>query len=361
MAIGLPSSPYTLWQETLKRLGQSSGTVLLLGASDTGKTTFARLLLNRWAAMDRCPAYLDADIGQSEVGPPGTIGMAYVTKPLETFADLAPEGLAFVGTTTPMGHLLEIVTGVKRLAERAQGRPQVVDTGGFIQGPAAQRLIVALGVLLQPAHIVGLQRGGELEPILRLLRGARWELHTPGVPEVIGRKTPLFRAQRRSLRFAAYFYEATLQTYSFRKVPLLGTWLGSGTPLPAHLLRFVRSTLATETRVFYAETFAGRLCLMTDKVLPAHSPGISVIQRQLRVGGVVMTRAPRLKHLLVGLEEAEGQLLGMGLLETIDFRRGELGILSPIKIPSAVERIRFGRFRVTPEGRELGLLHWEEM
>ncbi|CEK18544.1 Clp1/GlmU family protein [Chthonomonas calidirosea] len=359
--MAVPSTSYALWQETLEYLSRSDGTVLLLGASDTGKTTFARLLLNRWAVMGRTSAFLDADIGQSEVGPPGTIGMAYVTKPLETFAALVPEGLAFVGTTMPMGNLLEIVTGVKRLAERAQGHPQVVDTGGFIQGAGAQRLAVALAVLLQPAHIVGLQRAGELEPILRLLRGAHWEVHTPGVPEEIGRKTPFFRAQRRSLRFAAYFYEATLQTYSFRKVPLLGTWLGCGTPLPAHLLRFVRSTLETETRVFYAETFAGRLCLMTDKVLPPHSPGISVIQRQLRVGGVVMTRAPRLKHLLIGLEEAEGQLLGMGLLEAIDFRRGELGILSPVKVPSAVERIRFGRFRVTPEGKELGLLRGEEI
>lgn len=345
---------YEEWQEVLRALTAQPGVVLLVGASDTGKTTFARLLLNCWLQEQSPVAVLDADLGQSEIGPPACVGLAHASAPVQSLAELSPLALAFVGNKAPVGSLLELVTGVKRLAMRAGQAPLIVDTGGFIQGAAAQRLFTALLELLRPQHIVGLQRAGELEPILRLARGGRWLLHTPPVTKVIAKKAPVFRSQRRAMRFAAYFSEATLHTYTFRQMPLIGTWLGSGTPLPAHLLRFVRTTLASEMRVFYAEMVGHRLCLMADRILPPSSPGIALVKQQLRAQSVVMTPAPHLKHLLLGLEDAEGELLAMGLLEALDFRRGLLGVLSPLRATGAPQRIRLGRLRVSPEGKDLG-------
>ena len=66
--------------------------------------------------------------------------------------------------------------------------------------------------------------------------------------------------------------------------------------------------------------------------------------------GVTLTVAPRLKHLLLGLEGGNGKLLGLGILEAIDFRRRDLGVLTPCRAPAAARIIRAGQ-PARPAGR----------
>ncbi|MCX6382708.1 MAG: hypothetical protein NT023_25055 [Armatimonadetes bacterium] len=48
--------------------------------------------------------------------------------------------------------------------------------------------------------------------------------------------------------------------------------------------------------------------------------------------------------------------MGLGLLETLDFRRRQFGVLTPIRSPSVVRAVRFGGLRVLPDGTDLGSL-----
>src|SRR5882724_8235066 len=54
----------------------AGGVALLVGATDRGKTTFAAMAAAILAGELSKVAVVDADIGQSEIGPPGTVGMA---------------------------------------------------------------------------------------------------------------------------------------------------------------------------------------------------------------------------------------------------------------------------------------------
>lgn len=349
--------PYAPWDSTLDAIVQTGGTTLVLGGIDVGKTTFTRLLTNRAAEAGRRVAIIDADIGQSEIGPPACVGLGFTELPVESLSDLTAHALAFVGGISPQYYLPEHLAAVRRLADQVSDSLLIVDTCGYLHGAGARRLHQLTFDLLWPAHIVGLQRAGELEPILvPMRRRERVQLHLPPIPTVIAKKPPAFRAQRRAMRFAAHFQNAQTHTYSFEAVALTGTWMGSGTPLAPHLLTFLNQTLGALTRVYYAELCDRHLGLMVSRPVAPNAREVGLALEPLGAREVSISLAPRLKHLLIGLESANGKLLGLGLLEALDFRRRTLGILTPIRAPGAACILRFGSVRIGPDGSELGTI-----
>jgi polynucleotide 5'-hydroxyl-kinase GRC3/NOL9 len=359
----MESPPYAEWEEPLSILAHGPGTTLLLGGTDVGKTTFVRLLVNRLVENKQRIAVIDADVGQSEIGPPACVGLAFAASPILALSDLSPHSLGFVGNTTPHGHALEYLTAVQRLAALADAEGNlIVDTPGYIHGAGGRRLHQATFDMLSPRHVVALQRGEELQHIIApFRRRSECRVHTPAIPAVIGKKPPAYRAQRRVMRFASYFDHAKSHTYSFDDVAFVGTWMGGGTPLPAHVLEFVRQTLGKYARVYYGELSDRHLGLMTDRPLPPHLTALGVIQRELKTQALSVTVAPRLKHLLIGLESANGRMLGLGVLEALDFRRRTLGIVSPVRAPAAACILRFGLLRVQPDGTEVGTLKHNDL
>jgi len=348
---------YSEWEAALREIVEAGGTTMVIGGIDVGKTTFTRLLVNRAIAAGRRVAVLDADPGQSEIGPPSCVGLAFTEKPIAGVSELTPQALAFIGSMSPAGRLPEHITAVRRLADLAGDRMLIVDTCGYIHGAGARRLIQNEAYLLGPAHVVALQRGEELGGILPPLRrynGCR--IHTPAIPDAIGRKPPSLRTQRRAMRFAAYFREAQLAQFAFTSVAFTGTWLGGGTPVAAHILRFLNETLDAHSRIYHAETSGRHLGLMAHQPIAVNSPEMGIALQQLKMREVSVTVAPKLKHLLVGMEASNGKLLGLGILATLDFRRGTIGLLTPVRTPDAACILHFGIHRIAPDGSDAGAL-----
>jgi polynucleotide 5'-kinase involved in rRNA processing len=173
---------------------------------------------------------------------------------------------------------------------------------------------------------------------------------------VISRKPPTFRTQRRTMRFAAHFQDAHEHTYTLDDVTLVGTWLGGGTPVAAHLIKFLNQTLRPYARVYHAEVSDRHLGIMVSHPIPHHAPELGMAQEQWKAQALSVTVAPRLKHLVLGLEASNGKMLGLGLLEAIDFRRRTLGVLTPVRAPAAARILRCGSLCLRPDGTEVGTL-----
>jgi polynucleotide 5'-hydroxyl-kinase GRC3/NOL9 len=356
------SEEYADWQATIDAICASGGTTLILGEGDVGKTTFARLLVNALTERHGRVAYLDGDIGQSEVGPPTCVGLGFASAPVLALSDLPPHALAFVGSTSPIGLFMEHLSAIRKLADQADGCPLVVDTCGYTQGSNARKLQQHTFDLMNPAHLIALQRREELTPLFApLTRRTSCHVNTPPIPKVIGVKPPKFRQQRRVMRFASYFADAKLHTYAMEDVGILGTWLNTGTPVAAHLHKFLAQTLEPFGKMYYAELSGRHLGIMTSQPIPPQSPALALAQEPFRAQSVSITVAPRLRHLVIGLEDATGKLLGLGTLEALDFRRRTLGIMTPVRAPAAACILRFGLLRVQPDGTELGVLKASEL
>jgi polynucleotide 5'-hydroxyl-kinase GRC3/NOL9 len=169
------------------------------------------MLLRAGVDAGRPSAFVDADVGQKTVGPPATISL----KAVRSVGDLEPDALAtadalsFVGSTSPQGHLLPVVTGVVALAQRARDGGSdlvVVDSGGLVSGISGQILKYHKVEMLRPDLVVGLQRGEELQPLLGVIqRFFSTEVVSLGVhPDVMPTSVEQ-RAENREAAMRRYF------------------------------------------------------------------------------------------------------------------------------------------------------------
>ena len=262
-------------------------TVVLIGGLDTGKSTLSRALLGAAVEAGRPAAFIDADLGQKTVGPPATVSSKAIRGPV----DLEPEALAeadelwFVGSTSPEGHLLQVVTAVANLFRRAKDGGAdfvVVDSSGLVSGIYGQILKYHKVEMLRPDLVVGLQRGEELLPLLGVIqRFFDTEVVPLGVHPDVVPTTVEQRAENRERAMAAYF---SGELHRFRVKPTV--------------------------------------------FMPALPPLFELAQ---------------LDHLLVGLSDGAGGYLGLGYLELVP---GEdaLRLISPVA--EGPKALRLGSVRL---------------
>jgi polynucleotide 5'-hydroxyl-kinase GRC3/NOL9 len=206
----------------VERAVRDKRTVILVGGLDSGKSTLALTLLRAAIEAGRPSAFVDADVGQKTVGPPATVTMKLV----RSAADLEPDALAvadalsFVGSTSPQGHLLPVVTGVASLHAKAREAGAdfvVVDTSGLVSGIHGQLLKYHKLELLRPDLVVGLQRGEEVLPLLGVIqRFFATEVVPLGIHPAVVPTTVEQRADKRERAMRRYF---SGETHRFRVKP----------------------------------------------------------------------------------------------------------------------------------------------
>jgi polynucleotide 5'-hydroxyl-kinase GRC3/NOL9 len=163
------------YQAVIDRVVSTAGVVVLIGGLDTGKSSFGRAIVRAAVGAGRRSAYVDADLGNKTVGPPGCVTLRMIETPddVEPEALSTPDAMYFVGSTSPQGQLLPLVTGTGLLLARAQDDGAdfvVVDTNGLVSGVYGQILKFHKIELLRPDVVIGLNRGEELDPILGIVQ-----------------------------------------------------------------------------------------------------------------------------------------------------------------------------------------------
>ncbi len=186
-------------------------TAMFVGGLDSGKSTLARATAAYALRLGRSVAYLDADVSQKTVGPPCTVGLKHVRSPDDLTLDRLAEAdaLGFVGSTSAQYHLLPLVGALGRLRDRAHAEGAdlvVVDTGGMVSGIWGQLVKYYKVDTLEPDAVLGLQRGGELEPVLGVIqRFFGTEILTAGVHESVELSSVEERMEQRERAMGRYF------------------------------------------------------------------------------------------------------------------------------------------------------------
>jgi len=202
------------------------GTVMIIGASDTAKSTLARYLYQELCRHGCRTAYLDADMGQSTLGLPTTLNMALSSEPGDDrFPPQGLQTLFFTGSLTPRGHMLPAIIGAYRLQQKALGagaRTVLVDTTGLVDSAQGGKALKQWKIeLLVPGTVIALQQGDELEPILWPLRreGRVRCIEIEVSPHIVPRSRET-RIAHRTARLAQYLQAAQVQRISLRHTPV---------------------------------------------------------------------------------------------------------------------------------------------
>lgn len=278
-----------------KILASETCVIMLIGGSDTGKTTLVERIAD-WLARSGTVAVVDADMGQSHVGPPTTIGWGLVKGGFPGWDAIEAEGFYFVGATSPYRNLLPTVVGAKLMcdAAKASGRFVIVDTTGLATGKLGCVLKWSKIDAIQPDVVLAIQRSDELEPILVPYSHAKSPtLVRMRPPEAVGSKTVDQRTAHRELMFARYFENSDVTELSGDRVSV--RW--------------------------------------TDTV---PSPVL-----QNLVDG------------LVSLRDAEGRDIALGIIVEIDVRRNLFLVRTPLSGGDDVRTMVVGDLRTSPDGKQL--------
>ncbi|MBN2391591.1 MAG: hypothetical protein JXR84_12775 [Anaerolineae bacterium] len=201
--------------------------ILIFGASDSGKSTFAHYLYGRLTAQYDKVAFIDADIGQSSFSMPTTIA-AGVSQGLgdQRFPPGGTRRMCFVGNNTPVGAMPSVLMGLyrmKRFVLREKAGAVLIDTSGLIDPlHGGTDLKWAKVELFRPCTVVALARAQELKPLLSPLR------HLPGVNlvelsvcDAVRLRTPETRKAYRAACYRAYFASTQRLPLAYRQLAVL--------------------------------------------------------------------------------------------------------------------------------------------
>jgi polynucleotide 5'-hydroxyl-kinase GRC3/NOL9 len=357
---GLRSEQETLpeWERAAEAVFARPGVVVLLGASDSGKTTLARILTESWRAAGRTVALVDADIGQSSVGPPTTIGLAMFppSDPRTPYASALT--LQFVGSTSPPGHFLPLILGTQRLVQVAIAHGAeilLVDTTGLILGSVAASLKWHKLRALKPRHVLALQRADELEPILRLIEGQTGrEIHRLPVSARVVRRSHAARRAFREERFREYFASANRHDLEWKNVRFTRLWLSTGRRLGRDDLAHLGASL--QTMPLHAEALGDEGLVFVRG--PFSRAALYQVRNALQVSDVLVIDVEHLRGTLLGLHDRDGEFVGLGILQDFDPESERLRVLTPLPDPVRIASVAFGSLRLEANGEELGYSPW---
>ncbi|MGC9443992.1 MAG: Clp1/GlmU family protein [Candidatus Methanospirareceae archaeon] len=190
--------------------------LFVLGAVDVGKTYTVTALANRFYEQQLRVAVVDADVGQSDIGPPCCIGMGLVEWTLHRLSDVPLRGLYFVGDTTPSRCTSECVQGTVAAVRKATAlgaEVVIVDSTGWVEGEAAMAFKLQEIAAIHQVLVLAIEREDELDRILMRLT---YPVLRVCSSEHVRTRT---REERRALRehvYTAYFETARSRVFELR-------------------------------------------------------------------------------------------------------------------------------------------------
>ncbi len=338
--------PLPEWQALLDHAIARPGAVLVLGGTDTGKSTLCRWLLVALAEAGRPGLLLDADVGQSASGLPGSVCLSRV----HSDGGVTRHAAVFVGSTTPHGHVLPHLAAVVLAAKAASGAERiVVDTTGFVHGPEAWQLKLRKAQVIGPTIVAGVQTDGDVEHLLAPLEGAKGvEVVRLPVSPAVARRSPEQRKAYREGCFRTALAGAGEARFLPRQARLRGMGLGAGRPIEGGELETLSLRLGCE--VWYAEASREALVVATQGVICVTDLGQA--REEVRAAACITVDVLSLRNRLVGLVDAGGYLAAIGVLERVE-RGGEAVVRARVPAGADVRWIDLGALRLSPAGEEL--------
>ncbi len=345
----IPSSWNDAVEEALAR--EPPTRLLILGGVDVGKTSLCTFIANRALKAGRSVGIIDADVGQSDIGPPCTIGFARVREPTWDLSTLEAEHVFFLGDKTPSHLVGRALRGIKtalEAAERSGVDFLVVNTDGWISGPDAAEYKKAVASIVEPHLILALRRARELDTILRQLEG--WETRLLDISPFVKERDREVRRELRALGYRRYLSGAKVIAVNLKWVEVEGDLPGSGLRPSRERCDLVSAVLGLEP--LYCEEGPRKLFVVLSE--GDEGPDREALSRLERVLGkkVEVLRKGYEKGTLVALYDKGGAFLGIGIIVAIDYQKRTARVLT-LADEEAVAKMCVGRVKLSPDGTEL--------
>ena len=324
--------------------------VMIIGDQDSGKSGLTLYLSNKLILSGRRTAIIDTDIGQSDVGPPTTIGLSLPGKPLADYGLLPLTDAYFVGDKSPAGHLLPMVVGTKEMVDEALSFEvdfALVNTTGLIRGGLALALKRFKFEAVKPEMVIGLQRDEEIEHILRLFEES-CEVIRVEVPIAVRAKSRGERVRFRRIKLASYLRGAKKKEIDLGRVKVLNGLYGTEV-FDAGLASHLKSVFGREPD---AMLYDGEVLTAFFERLSSRR-GVNLFPYE-PYGEVRVVDLSHYKGLLLALYDRDDRFLGLGVLERLDLKGSKLVLRTNVDRLGDLASVHLGYILLDEELNERG-------
>lgn len=330
---------------------------MVLGQTDSGKTSLVQLLAQYLVKRQRKVAVIDADIGQSTLGPPGTVGLSLMDIQTMQSEIIPVDYTVFVGAISPercVNHFIQSVYRLYQISRHGSSEAAFIDTTGLVAGDLGVYLKSSLIKKIHPTVLIALQWDKELEPILEKFDGDK-AIHVFCLKpyQDIRKKDWRERKERREKQFSDYFRGAALKEIDFSCITLKGVFIGLG----AHwkIKDIIRFNRQYQTEVVGIEKLNSKIVLIAEK--QQNLPGqemIAEIKKDYSVQQVILITQPWFKNLLISFNNRENRSNGLGIIKEIHFGQKKIITYLPEKVfLEDIAEIEMGQLKIRLDGREL--------
>jgi polynucleotide 5'-hydroxyl-kinase GRC3/NOL9 len=352
----LPSPPIPReWISAAERILEAGRPikVLVLGDVDSGKALFCTFLVNKLIEAGLKVGILDCDPGQAEVFVPTTIALGLAQRFVAGIDEASLLASYFIGSTSPSGLIDRMLAGVASLMERAsrlEVEALIVNTSGWILGREARTLGWGLLNLVRPSHVVLIQRGVEVEHLVKPY--LHKVLRVPTSPLVRSRSRE-DRRVRRELAFRDYFAKAKVRKFSLDAVGLMYTLLSTGFRMSEGRMMEVEKVVGR--RVVYGEEGPDSLFVVVEGPPPSMEGAVAALKERFNKEEVLITYSGAERGLIVGLMDQDHNMLGLGLIRELNYEDRTISVSTPVE--GAVSLIQVGQLKLSEDCREVARLN----
>ncbi len=337
-------------QKEILAMEREISTIVILGGVDSGKTSLCTYLCNKLLENKKQVAIIDGDLGQSDIGPPSTVGYAIIRRPIIDIFSVKAENCYFIGFTTPSKARNKVIQRLTEIKSEISKNPVnciIVNTDGWVNGEEALEYKVQLVEKLDADLVIGLEHEDQLKHILDEIKSRKTLICNPS-PYIRKRD----REQRKHLRELSY--KKHLKNAKVRSLPL--SWITiKGAPLTFaethHNIQQLRELQnALGVRIFHYEENRDKISVVIGK-----SQWIEE-ERVLKFEETTNKRLEILREgfeegFLVALEDARNSFLGIGVIRGVNYKRKTIKIYTPVT--GEIATVHVGQIRLDRELREI--------
>ena len=201
------------WLQGIQNIIDSgSQRVLVIGAPDTGKSTFSLWLYN---SIYEKACLIESDIGQNELGLPGFVAIS-CGKGGFSLQDLTVDRAWFVGHVSADASPEGIIVATLHAAKYANNKFTVVDTDGYVRGYGLRyKLLIAEAINSDTIVVMGDQS------IAKLFRSLGYDVYVLPTPHTARERERSDRRVYRERAYANLFREYTVVEFNISDVPVV--------------------------------------------------------------------------------------------------------------------------------------------
>ena len=312
------------WREVARKLDSWSGLIAVYGGVDSGKTSLATLIVNNLIKLYGTSAYIDLDLGQSNICPPTTIGYVKLRRTVPDISALRMDCGEVIGYTSPTPLVEKHIEKAERIVNRLRSEGVeacAADLDGWVSGDHAIRHKLMLFKILRPRLVLSI--GGLPNELRDLCENIGSDIRDLPRPSRVRKREPSARRRLRSMAYSRFLRNSIL-----RKIPISWTEVedltGTGD------VQEISSRIAKLVSTYIEEN---------DLIV--NSKGLRALE-ELSKKGI---------GLLSYLYDSADNFSGIGLLMAFNPDKNYLKIYTPFK--HQVKRIIIGSILLSADGEEL--------